>query len=120
MGKKTLYHPVSVNVLRGALEFCGITPGRLRQLDSDRETGTATYEMRIEKMPASMARKSTRECAQAIQSCFASDVEVKAYGSEFFAEFDDQKIWVVFTTSCTPNDDVAEDAHPDAEVNNVR
>lgn len=99
MGKKTLYHPVSVNVLRGALEYCGIVPGRLRQLDSDQVAATARYELRIEKLAPGMVGMTTKQCAHAIQGCFASDVEVIAYGSEYFNEFDDQRIWLIIKTT---------------------
>ena len=78
MGKKTLYHPVSVNVLRGALEFCGIVPGRLVQLSSNFERAEACYRFEIVKLPKNLWGHNAAQLTEAVNGCFAADVQVES------------------------------------------
>lgn len=76
MGKKTLYHPVSLHVLRGAVEYCGFKFGRLQQINSDPTGLTATYRAVIEKAPKHCEGKSLEYVHFALQECFNADIKV--------------------------------------------
>lgn len=47
MGKKTLYHPVSLYVIRGAFDQHGYVLGRIKQTFCSVERGTASYRIEI-------------------------------------------------------------------------
>jgi len=83
MGKKTLYHPVSLHVLRGALEYCDIKIGRLVQTSASLEFNSATYRATITEMPGSVDYRTSRNIANALQECFAQDVTVLSVTSEY-------------------------------------
>lgn len=74
MGKKTLYHPVSLHVIRGALEYCGFRIGRLKQISADKDWGFAKYEAELVDMPGETRTNSPRELIQALNDCFAYDI----------------------------------------------
>jgi hypothetical protein len=98
MPKRTLYHPVSIHVLRGALEYCGITPGRLRQIGVNNAERSAIYRCDIIAVPKGLWSESLPAKRRAIQSCFASDVAVMSYGEEY----DDKKgLITAWITLCT-------------------
>jgi len=76
MGKTTLYHPVSLHVIRGAAEFCGFQFGKLKQLWSDQEALTARYEATIQRIPPHVDQKYTMFIQEALQNCFMDDIRV--------------------------------------------
>jgi hypothetical protein len=76
MGKKTLYHPISVTIIRGALEFCGVKPGRLTQRWSDLSIATAEYSLDIQRLPHDMDRLDATGLHRALAGCFAADITV--------------------------------------------
>jgi len=76
MGKTTLYHPVSLHVIRGAAEYCGFQFGKLKQLWSDPKKMTARYEATIQQVPALFADQSTMVIQNELQNCFMDDIRV--------------------------------------------
>lgn len=77
MGKKTLYHPVSLNVIRGAAEYCGFQLGKLKQLSVDREVGVAVYQTELLCVPADAADSSNDKLRERLNGCFVADVDVE-------------------------------------------
>jgi hypothetical protein len=84
MGRRTLYHPLSLHVIRGALEFCGVKIGRLTQQSSDMSQETATYNADIIHTTRDFRKASIPDLAAEIQNCFAQDVTV----SKIFSTYD--------------------------------
>lgn len=78
MGKTTLYHPVSLNVLRGALEYGGFVAGKFRQHNSNRGLGYASYQVEIKSWPERLNQISPELLKVHLNNCFASDVDVIA------------------------------------------
>lgn len=76
MGKTTLYHPVSLQTIRGALDQCGVKCGRIHQTDSSVGKGQAWYDIDIIKTPKSLDDLPFKQWAKAFQDCFASDITV--------------------------------------------
>jgi len=76
MGKTTLYHPVSLHVIRGAAEYCGFQFGKLKQLWSDPEKMTARYEATIQRVPAAWVNESPMIIQNELQNCFMDDIRV--------------------------------------------
>jgi hypothetical protein len=83
MGKKTLYHPISLHVIRGAAEYCGWKFGKLNQIAGDIETGHALYIAEIVIMPrgASLWPESVK--LKQLQHCFMDDIKVVALSQSF-------------------------------------
>jgi len=77
MGKTTLYHPVSLHVIRGAAEYCGFQFGTIKQKWSDREKQTARYDVEIVKMPGDLMETGTLlGIHHDLQNCFMDDIRV--------------------------------------------
>lgn len=76
MGATTLYHPVSLTVIRGSAEYHGFRFGRLRQLYSEPEKCQARYEVNLERVPGELAGLSLMELQNVLQDCFMDDVRV--------------------------------------------
>lgn len=76
MGKKTLYHPVSLHVIRGAAEYCGFQFGKLKQMWSQPEELSARYEVTIQQIPPRFQDKSNSIIQEALQNCFMDDIRV--------------------------------------------
>jgi len=76
MGKKTLYHPVSLHVLRGAAEYCGWQFGRLQQTKSDPTGLSATYKADIVKFPKHVQGMALSVMRYELQNCFNHDIRV--------------------------------------------
>lgn len=76
MGKKTLYHPISLNVIRGALEYCGITPGRITQTSVNSSDLRATYRLNLDRLPPELWARPLDYVSDAVQSCFAADITI--------------------------------------------
>jgi hypothetical protein len=77
MGKITLYHPISLTVIRGAALYCNWKIGRIKQTWSDQETTYAEYIMEIVGMPAGMDEHTNKVIAHQFQHCFLDDITVK-------------------------------------------
>jgi len=76
MGAVTLYHPVSLHVIRGAAEYCGFQFGKLKQMWSDPQDRTARYEATIQRVPPAWANGSTMVIQDELQKCFMDDIKV--------------------------------------------
>lgn len=76
MGKKTLYHPVSLNVLRGAAEYGGFVFGKFRQIGVDQLRGKATYEVQIVGIPQDESVMDLPHLWKVLKRCFSTDVTV--------------------------------------------
>ena len=76
MGKTTLYHPVSLHVIRGAVEYCGWKFKTIKQVDSNLEKGRASYIAEIEIMPNEVWLSSALEMEKQLQKCFMDDIRV--------------------------------------------
>jgi len=76
MGKKTLYHPVSLHVLRGAAEYCGYQFGRMTQVKSDPTGLSATYKVSVDKLPARTKDRSLSFIWGDLQACFNAEIKV--------------------------------------------
>jgi hypothetical protein len=76
MGKKTLYHPISLNTIRGAAEYGGWQLGKISQKWAAAEPPTARYEVTVLKMPVDPNTVPYGELAASLQKCFMDDISV--------------------------------------------
>jgi len=74
MGKTTLYHPISLHVIRGAAEFCGWKFGRIEQIRSESESGYAEYVAQIEIVPTRVDGSSFKAMLSDLAACFMQDI----------------------------------------------
>jgi len=74
MGKTTLYHPVSLHVIRGAAEYCGWQFGKIVQLDSDPKRKTARYRAEIAKIAPEVESSPSMVMLNDLDNCFAADI----------------------------------------------
>lgn len=51
MGKQTLFHPVSLAIIRGAAEYGGFKLGKLRQQSYDLDANVAYYQTTVLSLP---------------------------------------------------------------------
>lgn len=85
MGKKKLYHPVSLHVIRGGFEYCGCTVGRVHQVEAMPEQEVAFYSVDILTHPPSWLKKPPSKLIEAIQSCFLDDIRVTKIVTKVYA-----------------------------------
>lgn len=76
MGKQTLYHPVSLAIVRGAAEYGGFKLGRMRQTWFDKSRGEASYATTLESIPQDCVDAPLHAIRKALSGLFASDVDV--------------------------------------------
>jgi len=76
MGATTLYHPVSLHVLRGAAEYCGWKLGKIKQTRSDFKHCEAVYEIELVSWPAQLATYGPQIMQKQLQHCFMDDIQV--------------------------------------------
>ena len=78
MGKATLYHPVSLHVIRGSAEYCGFRFGKLRQTDTKPEEKRAWYVAEVVDFPGGLnpAKASVQTLKGALRKCFNDDIAV--------------------------------------------
>lgn len=77
MGKTTLYHPISLHVIRGAAEYCGFAFGKIKQLNSNAEEGRAVYTADVLKMPGDLMKTGTLlGIHHDLQECFMDDIRI--------------------------------------------
>jgi len=95
MGKQTRFHPVSLNVIRGAAEYCGFRLGRIQQLSFDPKTETARYRVALLDMPGELRGISLGEMQISIEGCFSVDVDITRVW------FDRAGKYIVGFTTCT-------------------
>jgi len=76
MGETTLYHPISLHVIRGAAEYCGWKFSKIAQIAVNPALGSALYECIIEQMPARLDTYGPSIIFKQLQHCFMDDIEV--------------------------------------------
>jgi len=76
MGKKTLYHPVSLHVIRGAAEYCGFRFEKVHLLNSFPENQSARYNVKIVEFPAGWDRQPLDLMQNQLQACFMDGIRV--------------------------------------------
>jgi len=76
MGKTTLYHPISLHVIRGAAEYCGFQFEKVHQLNSFPENHTALYNVTIVKFPKGWNKQPLDIMQSMLQDCFMDDIRV--------------------------------------------
>lgn len=76
MGATTLYHPISLHVIRGAAEYCGWKFAKIAQIFADPETNTALYEAIVEDWPAKLDTYGPKIMCNQLQHCFMNDIQV--------------------------------------------
>lgn len=76
MGKITRYHPISLHVVRGAVEYCGFKFGALKQSASDPTGLTATYVAEVTKLRSDCKDRSLAYVKSELQQCFNADIKV--------------------------------------------
>jgi hypothetical protein len=76
MGKTTLYHPISLLVIRGALDQCGVKCGRIHQTAHNKSRLSSWYDIEIVSTPESLDSLPFKQWAKAFQDCFAADITV--------------------------------------------
>jgi len=74
MGATTLYHPVSLMVIRAVAIHCGWRFGRIVQTSSDPANNRANYTVEITHGPGKHLGKPADEILKIIQACFVEDV----------------------------------------------
>jgi len=77
MGKITLYHPISLTVIRGAALYCNWKLGRIKQTEADAESTFASYICEIVSMPDGMEDMPNKVIRRQLQHCFLDDIEVR-------------------------------------------
>lgn len=76
MGKTTLYHPISLLVIRGAAQYCGWQFGRITQARNDPTKGIAEYTCEIVLRSARAANMTNQDAQIDLQNCFMDDIKV--------------------------------------------
>lgn len=75
MGKTTLFHPVSLLVIRGAADYCGFKFGRIVQTHEDREANYARYTAELKSWPAKWDKSLPVVRLNMLRDCFMNDIE---------------------------------------------
>jgi hypothetical protein len=76
MGKTTLFHPISLHVIRGAAEYCGWKFKHIHQTDAEPDRGRARYVAEVEAMPKRVLGLSQSAWQDDLQNCFMDDIRV--------------------------------------------
>lgn len=95
MGATTLYHPISLHVIRGAAEYHGWRFGKVQHTGAVPERGEATYRVEIIKRPEDLASANVKKLHKALQDCYTDDVRVsdltQTFGGKLTATL---QVWV--------------------------
>jgi hypothetical protein len=76
MGKKTLYHPVSLHVIRGSAEYCGFRFGKITQGYVFPDDARATYHAEIVELPPEASALPMWRQLALLTECFMDDIIV--------------------------------------------
>lgn len=76
MGKVTLYHPISLHVIRGAAEYCGFKFSHIKQLYSEPDRQRARYNAQIVGFPSGWTNQPLPMMQNDLRRCFMDDIEV--------------------------------------------
>lgn len=105
MPKRTLYHPVSIYVIRGSFEDGGFNVGRLRQVYGSKDLGKAGYIAELKSCPKSFLSLSPRVQINTINNCFASDIEVTSITTSYERNSGRRRISLMIRTALYKDDD---------------
>jgi hypothetical protein len=92
MGKQTLYHPVPLSVLRGALEFCGWSFASLKQVQPQKERGNIQYKVARLRPPKDAPCMDAIGVQGALQRCFMNNITVSRVQADSTGRID---AWIV-------------------------
>lgn len=76
MGKTTLWHPIPLHVIRGAVEYCGFKFEKVDQLNVFPERGSARYNVTIVEWPGTWNELPIDVMQTMLQDCFMDDIRV--------------------------------------------
>jgi len=76
MGKATLYHPVSLHVIRGAAEYCGFKFETITQINGYPELKVARYNITVVGFPLNWDKQPLDIMQSMLQECFMDDMRV--------------------------------------------
>jgi len=102
MGKTTLYHPVSLHVIRGSLDYGGFQLGRIRQIFASPETGEAVYAAEVVVCPKGFTAKTPQQQIKLLNSYFASDIRVVNIATRYSGKRKSGKLIVTIETFLRP------------------
>lgn len=74
MGKKSLYHPISLMTIRGAAAQNGFELGRITQTRFDQDKRSAHYRAVVESWPRGWDKKSQAIQKAWFNNCFSMDI----------------------------------------------
>lgn len=74
MGKTTLYHPVSLHVIRGAAQWMGWEFGKIEQLSAEPEMTRAVYRAEITAFPVDPDETTLNELTRLLKQAFMRDI----------------------------------------------
>lgn len=80
MGKTTLFHPVSLQTIRGAAIQCGFVLSEIRQIAYSTEENEAFYRAIIVIAPVDFYDLSQENQKSMLQECFLDDIAVSWVG----------------------------------------
>jgi hypothetical protein len=115
MGKTTLYHPVSLMVIRGGLEYCGVTSGRIRQTHVEPMLNQADYNIEIKKIEWYLTPMTSSQIMERIQGCFAADIVVLRIGFTLHALNRKTTQWIDIRCTANAPFDTTEEAEAESE-----
>ena len=105
MPKTTLYHPVSIYVIRGSFDYSEFGIGRLRQIWSNQSLGQAGYVAELTSCPKGFLSKSIKGQLEAINRIFASDIQVTGIVTRMTLRGKSHRIQISIQTYAHPNSD---------------
>lgn len=76
MGKTTGYHPISLNVIRGACDYCGWKLGKIKRIAEMPEQQKAVYHVEILHAPRGSDDWPPKAYRRQLQHCFTDDIIV--------------------------------------------
>lgn len=76
MGKQTRFHPVSLNIIRGAAEFAGFKLGKLRQNAPADDSNPAKYTVQLLDFPYDCQKQELLTIKDKLNGAFSLDVVV--------------------------------------------
>lgn len=100
MGKTTLFHPVSLHVIRGAAEYCGWRFGKIKQTFADLDNDIAIYDAEIVVIPDRVKGAFFSAMLEDLRACFVSDIE-----ADWLRQTKSGKWVVTLTTRALGDDD---------------
>lgn len=99
MGKATLYHPVSLTVIRAAAIKCDWRFGKIKQLEANEDRFEARYIGEVDLNQKGYILVDKKALIQQVQDCFAEDVEITDIWTTRSG-----KVICEFTTRIVPNE----------------